>query len=212
MQKVNLILASGSPRRREILTQGGFDFTVLTSETDEKTDAPDPEEKVRLLSQKKAEAVCERLKRDGEAIGREKAGTAGPQSRKGTAVVGADTLVACDGKILGKPGSREEAIRMITLLQGHTHEVYTGVTVHLYENGTERSFTFCEKTQVHVAPMTGADIEEYVDTKEPYDKAGGYGIQGRFAMYVDRIDGDYYTVVGFPLARFCREMRKKGLM
>lgn len=63
-----------------------------------------------------------------------------------------------------------------------------------------------------MAPMTGADIEEYVDTKEPYDKAGGYGIQGRFAMYVDRIDGDYYTVVGFPLARFCREMRKKGLM
>ena len=205
MQKVNLILASGSPRRREILTQGGFDFTVLTSETDEKTDAPDPEEKVCRLSQKKAEAVCERLKREGEAIGREKAGTAGPQSRKGTAVVGADTLVACDGKVLGKPGSREEAIRMITLLQGRTHEVYTGVTVHLYENGAERSFTFCEKTQVHVAPMTGADIEEYVDTKEPYDKAGGYAIQGIFGRYITYTRGDYHNVVGLPVGRLYRE-------
>lgn len=198
MQKVNFILASGSPRRKEILARAGITYTVVTSDVPENTDEPDPEKKVKLLSRRKTDAVFERV--------------AESEKGKDFAVIGADTLVACGGKILGKPADRDQAIAMIRLLQGRTHHVFTGVTVRYVRDGREDTFTFVEGTEVMVAPMTQEQIEEYVDSGEPFDKAGGYGIQGRFGMYVDGIRGDYNNVVGLPLAALCRRLRERDLM
>ena len=130
-------------------------------------------------------------------------------------VLGADTVVAADGKILGKPKNREDAVRMIKLLQGRSHQVYTGVTlVFCGENSSQNTspvITFFEETEVCVFPMTDRQVEAYVDTKEPMDKAGAYGIQGKFAAYVKGIVGDYNNVVGLPVGRVCQELGKRGI-
>ena len=130
-------------------------------------------------------------------------------------VLGADTVVAADGKILGKPKDREDAIRMVKLLQGRSHQVYTGVTlVFCGENSSQNTspvITFFEETEVCVFPMTDRQVEAYVDTKEPMDKAGAYGIQGKFAAYVKGIVGDYNNVVGLPVGRVCQELGKRGI-
>ena len=117
-------------------------------------------------------------------------------------------MVAVEGRILGKPDSKEEAVRMITLLQGRAHQVYTGVTMIFRKDG--ECLTFAERTDVHVCPMSQEQVIAYVETKEPMDKAGAYGIQGRFAVYIQGIEGDYNNVVGLPLGRVCRELMKRG--
>ena len=130
-------------------------------------------------------------------------------------VIGADTVVAYDGKILGKPKNEADAVRMIRSFQGKVHQVYTGVTVLIKKNGKWaaenaaeqwKTITFAEKTEVFVCSMTEQQIEDYVKTGEPMDKAGAYGIQGRFAVWVKGISGDYNNVVGLPLGRVCREL------
>ena len=129
-------------------------------------------------------------------------------------VVGADTVVAFDGKILGKPKDKEDAVRMIRMLQGHIHQVYTGVTLVFCGKLSGESvsvvdkITFAEKTDVHVCPMTEEQIRAYVETGEPMDKAGAYGIQGYFAAWVQGISGDYNNVVGLPVGRVYRTMLK----
>ena len=184
-----IILASASPRRRELLTQIGLDFDVVVSETEEKITSTEPAKVVEELSAQKAEAVWEKLATITDII-----------------VLGADTVVACDGKILGKPADTEAAVAMLTMLQGRGHEVYTGVTILYEQNGERKTLTFHEKTTVHFYPMTDAQIREYVATGDPMDKAGSYGIQGFCARYIRGIEGDYNNVVGLPVGRVYQEL------
>lgn len=190
-----IILASASPRRRELLTQIGLDFEVVVSETEEKIISTEPAKVVEELSAQKAGAVWEKL-----------------AAMADTVVLGADTVVACDGKILGKPVDVENAVAMLRMLQGREHEVYTGVTVLYEENGEKKALTFHEKTTVHFYPMTEAQIREYVATGDPMDKAGSYGIQGFCARYIRGIEGDYNNVVGLPAGRVYQELHKLGLV
>jgi septum formation protein len=132
--------------------------------------------------------------------------------QEAVAVIGADTMVACGGNVLGKPKDREEAEAMIRLLQGRVHQVYTGVSLVWGDGRDDRRKTFFERTDVEVYPMTDEQIARYVSTGEPFDKAGGYGIQGPFAIWVRGIWGDYCNVVGLPIARLTWEMRAAGLI
>ncbi len=148
---------------------------------------------------------------DKAELSRQKAEEVASGCSQGTMVIGADTVVAAEGEILGKPGTPERAVRMIERLQGRSHQVYTGVTVLLcLGGGRTHGITFAECTDVHVYPMTEGEINEYASCGEPLDKAGAYGIQGRFAAYIKGIDGDYSNVVGLPLGRLCQEI--KGLL
>ena len=192
-----IILASASPRRRELLTQIGLNFEVVVSETEEKITSTEPARVVEELSAQKAEAVWNstQLQETSDKI-----------------VIGADTVVACEGRILGKPKDTEDAVQMLTMLQDRAHEVYTGVTVVYEGNGEKKTLTFHEKTTVHFYPMTEAQIREYVATGDPSDKAGSYGIQGICARYIRGIEGDYNNVVGLPAGRVYQELHKLGLV
>ena len=181
-----LILASASPRRRELLALTGFSYEVRPGNGEEIIHTADPAEAVRELSRQKAEAAC-KLADEGDII------------------IGADTVVAIDGRILGKPADKTEAFFMLKELSGRAHAVYTGVTV--WKKGGEAE-TFSERTAVHVLPMTDEEIKEYIATGEPMDKAGAYGIQGRFAVYVSGIEGDYQNVVGLPVSRLYGYLKK----
>ena len=176
-----IILASASPRRSELLRQAGMDFIVIPSKGEEVVTSTHPAEVVEELSLQKAREVAERI-----LSGKEKEAT------DFSVVIGADTVVAADHKILGKPADHEDARKMITMLQGNVHQVYTGVTLILKdEKGNIRSRTF----------------NEYISTPEPYDKAGAYGIQGSFGVYIRGIRGCYYNVVGLPISRLCHELK-----
>lgn len=188
-----IVLASGSPRRREILEQLGACFTCRISTKEEVIRSTNPKEVVLELSQMKAEDVA--------------GSSEGP-----VLVIGADTVVAYKGSILGKPKDKEDAVRMLSALAGNTHEVYTGVCMICKESdGTERKISFAEVTQVTVYPMKKEEIERYVDTGEPMDKAGAYAIQGLFAPFIRKIDGDYYNIVGFPIAGIFQRLKEMGI-
>ena len=189
MKTDRIILASASPRRRELLKQIGLSFEVMPSKKEEKADADEPAGLVEALSLQKAQDVWEQAG-DAEAL-----------------VIGADTVVCCDGRVLGKPKDEEDACRMLSMLQGRKHQVYTGVTLCF---GQER-LTFSECTQVEFYPMSKEDIRFYVSTKEPMDKAGAYGIQGLGARWVKGVEGDYNNVVGLPVGRLYQEMAAGGL-
>lgn len=201
---MKIILASASPRRRELLTQIGIAFEVRVSDVEEKVTTTVPCEVVQELSRQKAEAVFDTLE---AAI----AGDAAKSEANGglNLVVGADTIVACDGMILGKPKDAEDAVRMLQLLSGRSHQVYTGVTF-VYRAEQKKVHTFYEATTVHFAPMTEEEIQTYVDTGDALDKAGSYGIQGFCARYITGIDGDYNNVVGLPVCRVYQELKKVG--
>jgi septum formation protein len=188
-----IILASASPRRRELLAQIGIPFEVLTSDADESIGTAEPEKACRELAKRKAKAVLEHLK----ACGR---------GDEDLLIIGADTIVVQDKEILGKPADPADAARMLRLLSGREHEVLTGVYVIDTAGG---SFAFSEKTDVYVADLTEADIAFYLSTGEPFDKAGSYGIQGMFARYIEKIDGDYNNVVGLPVGRLWRDCLSK---
>lgn len=203
MGNKKIILGSASPRRRELLAQIGAEFEIRVSEKEEIYHSEKPEEIVCELALMKAENVASEL---SEA------------ERAGAVVLGADTVVVLDGKILGKPLDEEEAARMLSALQGRSHEVYTGVAVLEYaESGEgavpggwklEKKENYAVETRVYVNPMTEQEILEYIVTGDPMDKAGAYGIQGRFAAYIDRIEGDYYNVVGLPVSRVYRTLKE----
>ena len=215
-----IILASASPRRRELLTQIGLDFDIVVSETEEKITSTEPAKVVEELSAQKAEAVWEKLCSTAASQGSvtnaerldegsevfESEQTSGETTITDIIVLGADTVVACDGKILGKPADTEAAAAMLTMLQGRGHEVYTGVTILYEEDGEKKALTFHEKTTVHFYPMTEEQIREYVATGDPMDKAGAYGIQGFCARYIRGIEGDYNNVVGLPVGRVYQEL------
>lgn len=187
-----IILASNSPRRRELLEQGGIPFTVYPSQVEENITTANPEVAVKELSHLKCEDIYK--KSSGDVV-----------------VIGADTVVASDGNILGKPSSKKEAVAMLQNLQGKEHEVYTGVTIMVRGEGETIQKTFYEKTKVVFYPMTEEEIRDYVNTQEPMDKAGAYGIQGKSAIFIKEIHGDYNNVVGLPLARLYQELKKMGI-
>ena len=190
-----IVLASGSPRRKELLAKTGLKFSVVVSGGEEKAETSDPAETVEKLSLDKASAVADLLQAEKE-----------PQL-----IIGADTVVACDGEILGKPSDREDAFRMLWKLQGQTHQVYTGVTLLLKKKHTWQAHTFSEKTDVQFYPVSREELLAYIETGEPMDKAGIYGIQGGCGIYVKGICGDYNNVVGLPVGRLVYELKKLGI-
>ena len=196
-----IILGSASPRRRELLSQIGVSFEVRVSGKEEVYHGSSPEEIVKELALMKAENVTAEL---AEETGT-KAGL------RDTVILGADTVVVLEGSILGKPGDEADAFRMLQRLQGTSHEVYTGVAVIDFNGeGERRTVSHAVGTKVSVHTMTGEEIRSYIDTGEPMDKAGAYGIQGRFAPYIDRIEGDYYNVVGLPVSCVYQILKSLG--
>ena len=181
---MSIVLASASPRRRELLQTAGVEFTVCVSDAEERIPpGTPPHEAVMLLAKQKALAVA--------------------KDRPNDLVIGADTVVVYDGAILGKPADEADAARMLRMLSGRTHTVYTGVC--LVSAGSAE--TFFEQTQVTFYPLTDDEIAAYIATGEPMDKAGAYGIQGRGCTLVRGICGDYFNVVGLPVAALCRRLK-----
>lgn len=247
-QNVRLVLASASPRRRELLSQIGLEFTVMPSTKEENAKATEAGALVQELSRQKAVDIWEQLSggQQNPDANQEQLSDANqeqisdanqeqnPDANRGQIsdadqeqisdemrepnlngkrqpellVIGADTVVCCEGKILGKPHSREAAAEMLAALQGRSHEVYTGVTLY----SQSEAVTFFECTQVEFYPMTEAEISDYIDSKEPMDKAGAYGIQGLGARFVKGIRGDYNNVVGLPVGRLYQELKSHGWM
>ncbi len=174
---MRIILGSASPRRREILGSLGLRFEVLPPDIDEICDTHSPEEYVFKVSADKSRAVYLQNGKPQDAL-----------------IVTADTAVAIDDVILGKPESKESARRMLRMLSGKIHRVVTGVTVRL----GDEMITECERTDVSFLPLSDDEIERYISTDEPYDKAGGYAVQGMAKSFISELRGDYNNVVGFP--------------
>ena len=200
-----MILASASPRRKELLEQIGAEFVICPAKGEEVITETDPSAVVMELSRQKAEEVAY-----GVLIYNEQhADLATPQD---ILVIGADTVVAYENQILGKPKDEEDARHMLTMLSGKTHSVYTGVTfVFIDKEGRTGEHCFFEKTDVCMYPLKEEEIDRYIQSGDPIDKAGSYGIQGRFAIHIKEIRGDYNNVVGLPVARLYQELQKLGV-
>lgn len=200
-----IILASASPRRKELLEQIGLEFEICPAKGEEVITKTLPEEVVMELSKQKAEEIATMV-------------ISFAQNHKEITtptdilVIGADTVVAHEGKILGKPKDEEDAKRMLRSLSGNPHSVFTGVTLVLIDKkGRCGEIVFFEKTDVIMHEMSETEIERYVASGEPMDKAGAYGIQGKCAIYIEKIEGDYNNVVGLPISRLYQELKKLGI-
>lgn len=184
-----LILASASPRRRELLAKITPDFTVVTSEFDESALPPtDPRSTAQALAEGKCRAVAQLHAQD--------------------IVIGSDTVVEFDGQVFGKPRDMEHARQMLHALSGADHYVHTGVSI--FKDGAYHTFS-CT-TRVRFWPLSDQQIERYIHTDEPYDKAGGYGIQGSAALFCEEIEGCYYNIMGFPVSRVARALEELGVL
>lgn len=181
-----IVLASGSPRRKAIMEQIGLEIEIMVSHKDEVMRDTDPCELVRELSEMKASDVAKRV--EGNSI-----------------IIGADTVVAFEGRILGKPADEEDAFKMLKRMQNNTHMVHTGVCIIIRREGQDKKLSFDVTTKVTLAPATDDQLHSYIATGEPMDKAGAYAIQGQFAPFVSSVEGEYYNIVGLPIsAIFCR--------
>lgn len=211
---MKLVLASGSQRRRELLTMCGYDYEIIVSNADETIDESDPENFVRALSFRKAKEVFERLFAAG---------------RRDFAVVGSDTVVAFQKEgetkpvIIGKPKDAKDAVRILSMLSGKTHRVFTGVSVIADipdENADAQCSiqekaeiqTECSITEVTFETLSPDEITDYVNSGDPLDKAGSYGIQGPFGMFVREIRGNYFTVIGMPIPVLYKMLKKIGIL
>lgn len=199
---MRVILASASPRRRELLTQLGVDFEVHPSKGEEVVTKTIPQEVVQELACQKAKEIVSQVQ-----VEYEKGKLAWPED--GVRIIGADTIVVYEETIFGKPSDEADAFRMLTALQGNTHQVYTGVCVIDIKEGVCEERVFAEKTDVIMYPVSKEEILEYIATGEPMDKAGSYAIQGISGKFIKGIVGDYYNVVGLPMARFYQECFRK---
>lgn len=194
-----LVLASGSPRRKELLEQIGLTFEVCPAVGDEVITENKPTKIVQQLAWEKAKEVCDRYMREKD-LGFDT-----------WVFLGADTIVVKDDEILGKPKDEADAFRMLSALQGSGHSVCTGVALIAIERGNVKwSSNFCSETRVEMFAMSEAERWAYIASKEPMDKAGSYGIQGRCAAYIKGIVGDYFTVVGLPVGQVYKELRNHG--
>lgn len=183
MQKKKIILASASPRRRELMAQAGYEFEVQVSHKEETYSSETPDDIVKELALLKARDIAEQ------------------NAVEDLVVIGADTVVAYQGAILGKPKSKEDAFAMIQSFQGDKHQVYTGVAILSYdEEGNETVVNHAVKTDVYVNSMTDEEIWKYIESDNVMDKAGSYGIQSGFAIHIEKIEGDYFNVVGLPIS------------
>lgn len=183
MKSRKIILASASPRRKELMAMAGYEFEIKVSDKEESYQSTEPDEIVKELSLLKAEDIAEQVE------------------QKDLIIIGADTVVAYDGKILGKPQSKEEAFRMIKSFQGQKHQVYTGVAILKFDaDGQKDVINHAVKTDVYVKTMTDEEIWTYIESDNVLDKAGAYGIQSGFAIHIEKIEGDYFNVVGLPIS------------
>ena len=190
MQRSKIILASASPRRKELLAMAGYEFEVRVSHKEEIYHSNVPDEIVKELSLLKAKDIAEQTE------------------KKNVVIIGADTVVAYDGKTLGKPRSKEEAYQMIKSFQGQKHQVYTGVAILKYDpEGNETIMNQAVKTDVYVNSMTDEEIWNYIEKDNVMDKAGAYGIQSGFAIHIEKIEGDYFNVVGLPISFIYEAMK-----
>ena len=191
MEKKSIILASGSPRRKELLLQIGIVPEIIVSHVEEKITSDVPAEVVMSLAEQKAVDVAKDMP-------------------EGTVILGSDTVVAADGKILGKPKSHDEAYEMIRSLAGRSHQVYTGVCIVKKgaAGGKDTVVSFYDETDVQVSGMTEAEIWEYADSEEPMDKAGAYAVQGFFARYIEGLRGSYANVMGLPVHLVYRKLKE----
>lgn len=190
---MRIVLASASPRRKELLEQLNMKFDIVVSNVEEVITMTEPAGVSKELACQKAEEVT-KLATDADIV------------------IGADTIVVYQDEIMGKPKDEEDAFHMLNQLQGNSHFVYTGVSVWVRKNQLWEHFEFFESTKVTFYPMSEKEVEYYVKTKEPMDKAGAYGIQGVGAAYIKEIQGDYNNVVGLPIGRLYQEFLKKGLL
>ena len=185
---MKLILASASPRRKELLGKIGMEFEVIPAKGEEVITKSLPWEVVKELSYQKAKEIADT--QTEECI-----------------VIGSDTIVAKGEQIMGKPKDAEDAFQMLWEIAGDCHQVYTGVTI-IRTGKNSKTITFAEKTDVYLYPMSEEEIRAYIATGDPFDKAGAYGIQGDFAIHVKGIEGDYYNVVGLPIGRVYQELKE----
>lgn len=192
-----IILASGSPRRKEIMEQVGIPFTVMISSKEEVYHGKEPVNIVKDLASMKANDIADRE---------------GPN----TVIIGCDTVVSFHNQVMGKPKDEEDAKRMLHILQGNVHEVFTGVSLIIKDEidgeQKDKEINFAVETRVYVNPMTERQIDEYVRSREPMDKAGAYAIQGKFAAFINKIEGDYYNVVGLPIAKLYELLVKEEVI
>lgn len=194
--KKRIVLGSASPRRKELLEQIGVKFEIMTSDKDEIYESTIPTEIVQELALMKAGNVAMELEEQEGNVA-------------DTIIIGADTIVVHEDKILGKPVNEEDAFCMLKSLSGDIHQVYTGVAMLVYgEDGEVKEICHAEKTEVFVHEMSDEEIRNYIASGEPMDKAGAYGIQGKFAAYIDKIEGDYYNVVGLPVAYVYQQLKE----
>lgn len=217
MSDFRIVLASGSPRRKQIMEQIGVEFEIWPSKKEEVISKTDPKEVVMELAEQKAMDVASQIKTYNE----EHPELTTPQD---ILVIGADTIVALplrsenadaacpEYEILGKPKDEADARRMLGMMSGSHHYVMTGVCfVFISKDGRVGTTSFHEKTDVYFYPLQEEEIADYVATGEPMGKAGAYAIQGGFAKYVEKIDGDYYNVMGMPIAGIYQELKKLGV-
>ena len=204
---MKIYLASASPRRREIMEKIGVDAQILVSGADEETELTDPTDLVELLSKRKALSVADEIEASPDA-----------DISEGYCVIGADTVVSIDSRILGKPADEDDARRMLGILSGRTHQVYTGVSLVIRRPHTggadpgsgRETVVFHEKTDVQFCEMTDEEIDTYIATGDPMDKAGAYGVQSYAAPFVSALYGDYYNVMGLPASRLYHALKAHG--
>lgn len=214
--KKKIILASASPRRRELLARIGLEFEVIPGKGEEKITKEIPCEIVMELAEGKAEEIFNKLQFESKQndvqaeLLKEHWRETSPMEK--LLVIGADTIVVHNGHIMGKPIDEADAEAMLTELCGDTHQVYTGVAFFWMDKGAVCKHTFYECTDVFVYPASREEIRAYVETKDPMDKAGAYGIQGQFAAFIQKIEGDYNNVVGLPVGRVYQELKTNGFV
>ncbi|MBO4267639.1 MAG: septum formation protein Maf [Lachnospiraceae bacterium] len=200
-KKFKIILASGSPRRKELMELAGLEFDIWPSEKEETVTSSVPREICMELSRQKAEDVAASIRTYNDSH---------PDlvSPTDMLIIGADTIVALEDTVFGKPKDEEDAKRMLKALSDHTHSVYTGVTlVFMSSGGRVGEHVFCEETKVTFCKLDEEDIDSYVATGDPLDKAGSYGVQTSSAVFVRSIEGDFYNVMGLPIARLMQELK-----
>lgn len=194
-----IVLASESPRRKEIMETMGIPYTVIPSNVKEEVEEIVPDKMVQALARLKTEAIKTRARKQ-------------IPEENDLIILGADTMVFYQEHALGKPKDEADAARMLRMLSGEVHEVCTGVSIHILRHqGVEESFTFAVSTKVVVNPLTKEQIMDYIATGEPMDKAGAYAIQGKFGIFIKEIDGDYYNIVGFPIAEIYASLLRHGI-
>lgn len=191
---MKIILASTSPRRKELMDLGNFEYEILVGDVDEsRNEMLSIEEQSKDLAYRKAKFVYDNTQGD-------------------RAVIAADTLVVKDNKIYGKPESREDAVSMLRELQGKKHYIYTSIAVLIEQKEKEKEYNELHTTAVYVKPMNDLEISQYIELDEPFDKAGSYAIQGPFSIFIDKIEGNYTSAIGLPIQRIYEILKDNGIV